>query len=167
MGFNETHSLHLPLNWTSTQKMQNTIQIWSLVNWANYIIDYPLTLFFFQIQIIQLMLAHIKIVNKRLKSVWLINFLNIIMYYFTSNKDISRNFALSLNTLFFTISRNFVLLRTNVFKTGPVIKQKKLLVHDSFVESAIEPRSNRWHHRYIFYILLKLINNLLLNRIFI
>ena len=65
------------------------------------------------------------------------------MYYFTSNKDISRNFALSLNTLFFTISRNFVLLKTNVFKTEPVIKQKKLLVHDSFVESAIEPRSNR------------------------
>ena len=26
MGFNKTHSQHLPLNWASTQKMQNPIQ---------------------------------------------------------------------------------------------------------------------------------------------
>ena len=34
-------------------------------------------------------------------------------------------------------------LTVNVFKTGPVIELEKLLVHDSLVRPAVEPRSNR------------------------
>ena len=47
-------------------------------------------------------------------------------------------------------------LFTNVFRTGPVIEPEKLPVHGSLVEPVVEPRSNRWCHKYIIYILLKL-----------
>ena len=46
IGFNEIHSLHLSLNWASTKKMQSLIQNLSLVNWAYFMIDYPLSHFF-------------------------------------------------------------------------------------------------------------------------
>ena len=46
IGFNEVHNLHLLLNWVSTKNMQSPIQNRSLVNWAHYMIDYPLTRFY-------------------------------------------------------------------------------------------------------------------------
>ena len=39
----------------------------------------------------------------------------------------------------------------NVFRIEPVIEQKKLSVHVSLVGPTVEPRSNRWRHKYIFY----------------
>ena len=47
-------------------------------------------------------------------------------------------------------------VESNVFRTGPVIEPEKLLVHGSPVEPVVEPRSNRWRHKYVIYILLKL-----------
>ena len=46
--------------------------------------------------------------------------------------------------------------KLNVFITEPVIEPEKLPVHGSLVGPAVEPLSNRWHHKYKIYILLKL-----------
>ena len=43
-----------------------------------------------------------------------------------------------------------------VFRVGPIIESKKLPIYGSLVEPMLEPQSNRWHHKYIIYILLKL-----------
>ena len=45
---------------------------------------------------------------------------------------------------------------TNIFKTRPVIKQKKLPIHNSLIEPVVEPLLNQWRHKYIIYILLQL-----------
>ena len=48
-------------------------------------------------------------------------------------------------------------LKSNVFKIGLIIEPKKLPVHSSMVRLMVEQWSNWWCHKYIIYILLKLI----------
>ena len=39
--------------------------------------------------------------------------------------------------------------KTNIFITKSVIESKKLLIHGSIVGLVIEPRLNKWYHKYI------------------
>ena len=45
-----------------------------------------------------------------------------------------------------------------VFRIESINELKKLPVHGLVVGLVVEPRLNRWHHKYIIYILLKLKN---------
>ena len=53
------------------------------------------------------------------------------------------------------IIKKILSLFNNIFIIKPNIESKKLLIHDSLVRPVVEPRSNQWGHKYIFYILLK------------
>ena len=104
-----------------------------------------------------------KLFGNKIISLLIIYLFGMKLGLYISNYFVPQNIAWKLLYSHKIFSVILCMIKINVFRIGSVIKLEKLLVHGSLVGLTVEPRLNRWHHKYIFYYFIyykKLINSL-------